>query len=242
MEDTPYGDWEKFILKKLKENNIIPKIICDLGSGVGEMCERFAKSNIEVIGIDNSYEMLMKARERAISKQLDILYLQQDMTEFELYGTVDLIYSSCDSLNYILEEKDLLRVFSLVNNYLEAGGLFIFDINTPYKYKEILGKQVFAEQTETEAYIWENFYDEEEAINEFYVSFFIQDKDKKYTKTEEFHYQRVYTIDEILRLLERAGLEIIGVYDNYTNECYNEVTTRATFVAKEKPTPNKKYA
>ncbi|ONI46212.1 methyltransferase [Candidatus Epulonipiscium fishelsonii] len=241
MEDTPYDNWENFILSKLKENNIEPKIICDLGCGIGSMCERFAKNNIEVIGIDNSFEMLMQARERALEKELDILYLQQDMISFELYGTVDLIYSSCDSLNYILEEDDLLKVFRLVNNYLEAGGLFIFDMNTPYKYKEILGEQVFAEQTDTEAYIWENFYDEEAATNEFYVSFFIQDRDKRYTRTEEFHYQRAYTINQIRRLLEVAGLEIINVYDNYTSEYYNDTTTRATFVAKEKPSPNKKY-
>ncbi len=241
MNDTPYKKWSKFINSQIDKYNINPKIICDLGCGTGSMCEIFSQQNLEVIGIDSSHEMLIEAKQSAESSNLDILYLCQDMCAFELFGTVDIIYSSCDSLNYLLEEDDIINTFKLVNNYLEAGGLFIFDINTVYKYKEVLGDKIFAEQTEDAAYIWENIFDEEEQINEFGVSFFIKDLDGRYNKTEEFHYQKAYTIEQIKKYLEVSGLELLNIYDDYTNEPCNNTTIRATFVTRETHNKNKFY-
>lgn len=234
MEDTPYEKWTGFIEACMKKYEVKPRIVCDLGCGTGTMASSFARKGSEVIGIDSSEEMLMVARENAMEEGLDILYLMQDMTEFELYGTVDLIYSACDSINYLLEDEDVLDTFRWVNNYLEPQGLFIFDINTPYKYQEVLGNQIFASQAEEAAYIWENYYDEEEEINEFEVSFFIQDEDGRYTRTVENHYQRAYTIEKIKALIEEAGMELIGVYDEYSFEPLREDSVRATFVAREK--------
>lgn len=234
MEDTPYDKWIGFIESCMDEHHIVPRIMCDLGCGTGKMCEVFAERHIEVIGIDSSQEMLMVAKENAAAKEQNILYLMQNMSEFELYGTVDVIYSACDSINYLLEEEEVLSTFRWVNNYLEPGGLFIFDVNTLYKYEEILGDQTFADQTEDAAYIWENYYDEKEQVNEFIVNFFIKDEDNKYTRTEECHYQRAYTIEALKGFLEEAGLELIGIYDDYSSKPYSESTLRATFVAREK--------
>ncbi|ONI44923.1 methyltransferase [Candidatus Epulonipiscioides gigas] len=235
MEDTPYDQWYKFITNSLKQYNILPKIICDLGAGTGVMCEKFATSNnnLEIIGIDNSSEMLSIATASAVDKNLNILYLNQNITDFELYGTVDLIYSTCDSLNYILEEAELFKIFQLVNNYLEPNGLFIFDISTKYKYEEILSDKTFVNQTDDASYIWENYYDEDERINEFAVTFFIKEENDLYKKTEEFHYQKAYEIEQIKTLLEKAGLIVLGIFDNYTNTPCTDTTTRATFIAKE---------
>lgn len=241
MEDTPYEKWINFIDKTIKKEGITPKIICDLGCGTGKMCELFAEKGIDVIGIDGSEEMLMIARENAMEKGMDILYLLQDMSEFELFGTVDIICSTCDSLNYLTDEKKVLSTFKWVNNYLEKGGLFIFDMNTPYKYKNVLGDRVFAHQTEDAAYIWENYYDEETNINEFGVTFFIEDEDGRYFRTEEVHHQKVYDIEKVKKLLEEAGMELIGVYDDYTDKPYGDTTERMTFVAREKAVEGKVY-
>ncbi len=234
MEDTPYEKWIAFIERWMTAYNISPRIICDLGCGTGKMCSMLAKQGIEMIGIDSSEEMLMTAKENAEKAGQNILYLLQDMSDFELYGTVDVIYSCCDSINYLLEEDEVLSTFKWVNNYLEPGGMFIFDINTPYKYKKVLADKTFAEQTEDAAYIWENYYDEDEQINEFVVNFFIKDEGGTYIRTEEYHYQKAYEVKKIREFLEEAGLELIGVYDDYTNEPYHERSLRATFVAKEK--------
>ncbi|MDF2614689.1 MAG: Methyltransferase type 11 [Clostridia bacterium] len=234
MEDTPYEKWIAFMEHHMKKYNISPRIVCDLGCGTGKMCGMFAERGIEMIGIDSSEEMLMVARENAMEEGHSILYLMQDMSDFELYGTVDMIYSCCDSINYLLEEDEVLNTFKWVNNYLEPRGLFIFDINTYYKYENILSDQTFAEQTEDAAYIWENYFDKEEEINEFIVNFFLKDSEGKYDRTEEYHYQRAYSIEKIKELLKRADLELIGVYDDYNSEApYHESTQRATFVARE---------
>ncbi|MGL4362584.1 MAG: class I SAM-dependent DNA methyltransferase [Cellulosilyticaceae bacterium] len=241
MEETPYERWFEFIEKTIQANGVNPKIVCDLGCGTGVMCEMFEDKGYEVIGIDGSYEMLMIARERMMEENRDILYLQQDMSEFELYGTVDIITSTCDCINYLPTKEKVLSMFKWVNNYLEKDGLFIFDLNTIYKYKNKLGEQVFAQQLEDAAYIWENYYDEETCTNEFNVTFFIKDEDGKYIRTEEVHHQQAYTVQEIQELLEEAGMKLIGIYDDYSDTLYNEKTERVTFVAKECAVEGKVY-
>ena len=149
MDNIPYKEWNKYLLELLKENGLSEGILLDLGCGTGSITELLAKAGFDMIGIDNSEDMLEIAREKAMDEELDILYLLQDMREFELFGTVAGVVSICDSMNYITSEEDLLKVFKLVNNYLDPKGLFIFDMNTPYKYhlnKHVL--QIHAHQSD----------------------------------------------------------------------------------------------
>jgi 2-polyprenyl-3-methyl-5-hydroxy-6-metoxy-1,4-benzoquinol methylase len=112
------------------------------------MTELLAKAGYDMIGIDNAEDMLDIAMDKKAESELDILYLLQDMREFELYGTVRAVVSICDSINYITEEEDLLEVFRLANNYLDPKGIFVFDFNTVYKYRAVLGNQTIAEDRE----------------------------------------------------------------------------------------------
>ncbi len=235
MDDIDYDMWLEYLEKILKKYNMNPKLALDLGCGTGNMTHRLAKKGIDMIGVDISEQMLSEAVKKARADNLDILYLLQDMREFELYGTVDLVISLCDSLNYITDDEDLLTVFKLVNNYLDPKGLFVFDLNTEYKFKEVMGDNNFSQADENAAYIWENCYDEEEKINEYYVNFFIkEDNADKYTRYEEFHYERAYSIDEIKSLLLEAGLEFVAVYDSFTFEEPKKDSTRLYFIAREK--------
>ena len=188
----------------------------------------------DMIGIDYSENMLSEAREKNTENQTEILYLEQDMRELELYGTVDCILSLCDSINYILEEDDLLTVFKLVNNYLDPKGLFIFDLNTIYKFKNILGQNSFSQTDENSAYTWENYFDEEENINEYYTNFFIQDDSTGlYERFEEEHYEKGYEIETIKNLLNKAGLEFIAVFNELTFDPPTDKSQRIFFVARE---------
>ncbi|MBU3804492.1 MAG: class I SAM-dependent methyltransferase [Candidatus Cellulosilyticum pullistercoris] len=234
MEDTPYEEWYKFIKTCIKEQEVTVQSVCELGCGTGKMTMLFAKSGCDVIGIDYSPEMLMVAQDRAFEEEVSILYLMQDMSEFEINRRVDLICSCCDSINYLLEEDEVKSTFERVETYLTPNGLFIFDMNTPYKYKEVLGNQIFADQTDEAAYIWENFYDEEEEINEYEVSFFIKDEEGKYERTIENHYQRAYSKEYICSLLEEVGLEVIQMYDNYSKQSVSHKTQRITYVARKR--------
>jgi uncharacterized LabA/DUF88 family protein len=164
----------------------------------------------------------------------DILYLYQDMRAFELYGTVRAVISICDSMNYILEEKDLTEVFRLVNNYLDPEGLFIFDMNTPYKYEMLLSDNTIAEDRDEMSFIWDNYYYEEERINEYNLHLFLQEEDGRYQKYTETHYQKAYHIEEILQMLEEAGMEFVAVYDAFTKEAPKADSERVYFIAREK--------
>lgn len=234
MEDIEYDKWVNYLENIWNKFNIKPNLMAELGCGTGNITHRLAQKGYDMIGIDISDTMLLKAKEKAVEDNLEILYLMQDMREFELYGTVDCIISLCDSLNYITEEEDLLEVFKLVNNYLEPKGLFIFDMNTEYKFKNILGDNVFAETEKNAAYIWENFYDEEEKINEYYVNFFVkEEKSQLYRRFEEEHYEKAYDIETVKRLIEKAGLKFLAVYDAFTFEAPKSDSERIYFVVQE---------
>lgn len=234
MKDTPYNQWVLYIEKIWEKFNLKPSLIAEIGCGTGNITNILAKKGYDLIGIDNSFQMLSKAKEKAIKEDLNILYLQQDMREFELYGTVDCILSICDSINYILEEDELLQVFKLVNNYLEPNGLFIFDINTIYKFQNILGENSFSETTESSAYTLENYFDEDNMINEFYTNFFIQDEETNlYHRFEEFHYEKAYEIEKIKQLLEKSGLKFLAVYDELTFNKPTKNSERVFFIAQE---------
>ena len=133
MDNVNYREWADYIIETLAQDGIRDGLVLELGCGTGTVTEMLADAGYDMIGIDNSEEMLAEAMEKRMESGQDILYLQQDMQEFELYGTVRAIVSVCDSLNYITEREELLQVFRLVNNYLDPQGIFIFDFNTVYK-------------------------------------------------------------------------------------------------------------
>ena len=230
MDNVPYEQWGAFLSELFKEHGVENGLLLDLGCGTGKLTRFLSEKGYDMIGVDYSYEMLDIAKEQSEDK---ILYLLQDMRGFELYGTVRGIYSACDCVNYILEEEDLREVFALANNYLDPGGLFVFDINTPYKYYELLGENTFAENREEGSFIWENYFDEEEGINEYDLTLYIKDGDGRFQRFEETHFQRCYELETIQRLLEEAGLEFVGMYDAYTKEPVSEESEKVLFVARE---------
>lgn len=233
MEDTPYQSWVEFINKVATSEGVTLTKVCELGCGTGQITRLFARQGASVIGIDYSPEMLMIAQDDAYEEKVDILYLMQDMSQFEIGQEVDLICSCCDSINYLLEDEQVKETFRRVYESLKVGGLFVFDLNTIYKYKEVLGERTFADQNEQAAYIWENFYDEAEKVNEYQVNFFIKREGDHYERTVENHYQRGYSQEEITRWLEEVGLHVLGIYDNYQDKPLTMTTERMTFVVQK---------
>lgn len=214
MEDVPYSMWCRQITDILKADKINSGIVADLGCGTGELTRRLSSSGYDMIGIDSSYEMLDVALNKDPGK--DILYLCQDIREFELYGTCAAIVSRCDTLNYIIDFDDLVKVFKLVNNYLDPNAPFIFDCNSIYKYEHILSDNTFAQSRDEGSFIWENYYDKKRHINNSSLTFFIkEDINSKtlYTKSEEVHIQRAYSLDELKNAANEAGLLWRDAYD-----------------------------
>ncbi len=236
MDNVPYEEWADYLQNVLSEYGIRDGLVLDLGCGTGSMTECLASRGYDMTGVDNSAEMLEIAMVKKQQSGHDILYLLQDMREFELYGTVRAVVSVCDSVNYITEESDLEQVFSLVNNYLDPKGIFIFDFNTEYKYKEVLGDQTIAEVREDCSFIWDNYYYEDEKINEYELTLFIRDGEhpELYQKYQEGHYQKAYQLERIRKMIEKSGLEFIEAYDAFTNERPDENSERICVIAREK--------
>ncbi len=233
MDNVPYDKWCRFIKDELAEYGINGGIAVELGCGTGKMMERMAEAGYDMIGIDYSMDMLQIARERSADLPYSLLYLLQDMREFELYGTVAAAFSICDSMNYVTEPDELLEVFRLVNNYLDPDGIFIFDINTEHKYRDSIGDKVIAEDREDVSFIWYNEYDEEDHLNYIDLSVFVQEEDDLFRKYQEEHVQRGYRLDEIKELIEKSGLIFLDAYDDYTKEKATDQSERIVFVVKE---------
>lgn len=213
MDNDQYRKMYKHILAIWNRLELKPDLVLDLACGTGTLTTFFAKSGYDMIGVDNSLEMLAIARQKAEECGVDILYLDQDMREFELYGTVDSVICMCDSLNYLLEESDLERTFKLARNYLNPGGVFIFDMNTEYYFEKVLAQNTFSEITEDAAFIWNNTYNRDGRINCYDISFFVLNGKEMYRRFDESHHERAYDEKTICILLEKAGFNSVQFYD-----------------------------
>lgn len=256
MDETPYQEWADFIEELIHEYGVsVPyknkkvqvesgadsqellntekNLVVDIGCGTGTLTEMLAAKGYDMIGIDLSQEMLQIAIDKKETNQSDVLYLCQDMRELDLYSTAGTIISVCDSVNYLLEKEELVETFRLVNNYLYPGGVFIFDFNTQYKYEEVIGDTTIAENREDCSFIWENYYHEEEQINEYDLTVFVKEQNGLYRKFEENHYQRGYTLAEMIRMIERAGLCLMKAIDADTHEEPTLESERIYIVARE---------
>lgn len=247
MDNTPYALWADRLELLIRKYGVSRperdaeevldaerNLVVDLGCGTGTLTELMYRKGYDMIGVDASGSMLNIAMEKKEKSGSEILYLQQDMRELELYGTVGTIFSVCDSLNYILDEDELLEVFSLVNNYLFPGGIFIFDFNTDHKYRDIIGETTIAENREDCSFIWENFYDPEEEINEYDLTVFVRAEGDTFRRFTETHFQRGYTVEQMLALVGRAGMSVVEVLDADTGEAVTDRSQRVYVIAKEK--------
>ena len=231
MDNIPYDEWANNIKALFEKYNMPMEIVCDIGCGTGQMTRRLKAMGYDMIGIDNSYDMLMEAMANEDSQ--GILYLCQDMRAFELYGTVGAVVSVCDSINYLRSEDELLEVCKLVNNYLDPKGLFIFDVKTEKYYKE-LGNKTIAENRQEGSYIWENEYDIKARDNYYDLTIYTANDEGTFDRYEEEHLQHAFTVAEIKRAVSASGLELLDVLDVAIMSSENiDNSDRLYFIARE---------
>jgi len=227
--EMPYETWADYIQAIWRRFDCNPKLVLDMACGTGGLTIPLARRGYEMIGTDVSAEMLAIARQKDNS---GTLFLQQDMRELDLFGTVDAIICACDGINYLTEPSDLAAVFALCANYLNPGGLFIFDINTEYKFSTILADNTFAASDCDAAYIWENFYDPADKINEYALTCFVQEREgNTYRRFDETHFQRAYGADEISTALAAANLHLLAQFAELSFESPKSDAQRIFFVA-----------
>lgn len=213
-----------------------PEIVLDLACGTGSMTYELASRGYDMIGVDGSDDMLSEAYSRGTSVNgSNILYLMQDMRSFELYGTVGAVTCCLDSLNYLTGDGDLDKCLATVHNYLEPDGIFIFDMNTPYKFENIYGDNSYILEDTVDGknvYCgWQNYYDKEKKICSFYLSLF-EEQNGKYMRSDEEQHERCYALEEVKDSLAKNGFELLAVCKDFEFTEIDDSTERWYFVSK----------
>lgn len=230
MDNVDYQQWCSYAVKLLKQYGVNKGQLVDIGCGTGTGTMLFAKAGYEMIGIDIAQEMLEIAEGKKESE--NIVYVLQDVTKLELPYTVPAMVSIGDSMNYITDYGDFTMVLKRVNEFLEQDGIFVFDLKTK-KYFSDIGETTIAEDREDCSFIWENYFDEETNINEYYLSVFVRGEDGRYDKYEEEHYQRGYTLEEITEAVEMAGLKMEKIYEAFSDSEGKEENDRVYVVVRK---------
>ncbi len=232
MNDIDYEKWFHYIEEIFKEYDVVPKSVLEMACGTGNLTKHFCDSKYKVTCFDLSDEMLTVAYEK-LSGYRNVKILRQDMTSLSLGNNkFDAVIAACDSINYITDEDDLLKVFKNAYDYLEEGGLFIFDINSYYKLENIIGENIFIQDTEDIFYVWDNEFIKEEEICNFYLTFFVKECDH-YNRFDEMHRERAYRNEEVLEKLKKSKFTNINMYDSFSFDDVKNDSERVFFVARK---------
>lgn len=230
--NVSYDETAKYVTDILDENGIKKGILLDLACGTGTMSVQMAKRGYEVIGIDNSPEMLSEAREKAYEAGEDILFLCQDMCDIDLYGTVECTICLLDSLNHLESEEELLAAFKGVSLFTVPGGLFIFDVNTQYKHKYVLGNNTFVYDNDDVYCVWQNEYDDESNTVEIFLDFF-EEENGLYRRSSEYFTECAFSDETIRRFLKEARFSDVKAYGELSRNAPSETEERIFYVARK---------
>lgn len=230
MDDFDYENWFGYIEDIFKKYDKKPRNILEMACGTGNISYYFGNTGYRLTAFDISEEMLAKAYKK-LGRFKNIKLLKQDMIDFKLNEKFDVVISLCDSVNYVLESRDLKKTFKNVYEHLDQDGIFIFDINSYYKLKHIIGNNTFIEDREDIYYIWQNEYEEDRDIANFYLTFFHREGEDCFKRFDEVHRERAYKVEEIKNTLKDVGFNKIDIYEGFTFNEIKDETQRINFVA-----------
>lgn len=225
-------DYEAYLFYISRNLDLNTACVLDLGCGTGDMSILMAKKGASVIGLDNSPEMLALASHKAEKAHADVFYTCQDMTSFSTGRTYDAVISTFDSLNYVTSKAGLARAFTSVSRELKDGGIFLFDMNSEYKFKEIYSDNSYVLEADGIFCAWQNFYDVKSKLCDFYINIFAEENGV-YKRFYEEQTERMFTLDEIKACLKKAGLRITGVFSDFEKSEVNEKTERYYIIAEK---------
>ena len=235
-ENVDYENRCEYICNLLAENGIGKGILLDLACGTGTMSLLLSDKGYDVIGVDASEDMLSVAQEKKMESGKDIMFLCQRMEELDLFGTINGAVCTLDSINHITDEETVKKVFSKVSLFMEDKGIFLFDVNTPYKHREVLSDNTFIYDMDDVYCVWQNSTDKETLLTEVSLDIFEKDTEEEedvyYRYSEEFS-EKGYELSEIEKWLTEYKFEVLGVYEELTKNEISEKTQRAVFVARK---------
>ncbi len=231
MYDIDYSKWHEYIIRVFKKNHKSPQKILEMACGTGNFTKYLCEDGYDVTCFDMSDDMLSIAFDK-LSMFKNINILNQNMIDFEINSKFDVVLSICDSINYITDYDELVDVFTNVYRHLSEDGIFVFDINSFYKLKEIIGNNTFVEDNEEVFYVWENEFDDTTNICGFYITFFIKDNGI-YKRFDEQHFERAYTTEQIILALRKAKFSQIEEYEGFSFKKPSVESERLVFIVKK---------
>lgn len=227
-----YKERADYLLELCKRFNHDTGITLDLACGTGTLTLELKRREVDVYGIDGSPEMLSEASMKAFEEELNVLFLCQKMQSIDLYGTIDTCFCTLDSINHMVKKEDVEKTFGRVSLFMNQGGLFVFDVNTVYKHKEVLKDNVFVFDTDEVYCVWQNT-PVDEYVEEISLDFFIPDENGIYIKESERFRERAYETQELKKMLKDAGFEVLSVFGDMTFESPADTEQRLYFVARK---------
>ncbi|MBE5769071.1 MAG: class I SAM-dependent methyltransferase [Clostridiales bacterium] len=231
MQDVNYEKWADFYAAMMAAYGIRGGKVCECACGTGSLTLPLCRKGFQMTGVDLSQEMLWIAAQKARSNGMGIPYVRQDMRQLHLHRPMDAVLATCDGVNYLLTEEDVLAFFRSAFNALRPGGALFFDVSTPYKLQNTLGDRLICEDSENITYMWQNQYHESSATVEMHLCFFVKQKDGTYRRIDEEQKQKAHTIPSLTKLLRQAGFENISVFGNSSLDAPRDKEQRWHFAA-----------
>lgn len=227
-----YDYWLAYLRQLFDEFGVKPRQILDIGCGTGNITIPLVGLGYVVVGVDPSHSMLAAARAKAAAVGLSIDFLEQRVQELTVDQMFDAAISTCDSLNYVLEENVMVEAFARIHRHVRPGGLFLFDLNSELKLSAVYGGNAFAELYDEFAYFWENEYTPADGICEMDLTFFVQEPSGQYRRVREVHHQRYWPCTLVEKMLHDTGWSVVGRYDFGTQCSPHAESQRWQFAAR----------
>lgn len=231
--NVAYHDRAKYLYDLFCHFGIANGLLLDLACGTGSLSVEMSRLGFEVIGVDNSPEMLSVATEKAMTQKQDILFLCQNMQQLDLYGTIDAAMCTLDSLNHLAGPEEVQTVLQRVSLFMNPNGIFIFDVNTPFKHKEILGDHTFVYDLDEVYCVWQNEYFSQTKSVSISLDFFIPEGSNHYIRESESFSERAYTSKEWEKWISDAGFELLCEYEEMSKNLPKEDTQRIIYVVRK---------
>ena len=214
MDDVNYEGWADHYTRLLSIYGIRSGKVCECACGTGSLTLPLQKRGFQMTGVDLSREMLWQAAQKARKNGIAIQFVQQDMRSLNLHKPVDAVLATCDGVNYLLTEEDLLGFFRAAKRAILPGGALIFDVSTPYKLKNILCSGLMYEDRDDVTYLWQNTWHERSQTVNLDLCFFVRENDGRYRRMEEHQTQRAWNMETLKEVLWKAGFRAVCMYSN----------------------------
>lgn len=215
MSNVHYDTWAQFYAELMTAFGIRRgSKVCECACGTGSLTLQLYRLGYKMTGVDLSQDMLWIASQKAREAGAMIPFVRQDMRQLRLHRPMDAVLATCDGVNYLIEDEDLLSFFRCAYNTIRPGGGLFFDISTPYKLENALGNQLICDDTDEITYLWQNRFSEKNRTVDMHLCIFVKEKDGRYHRIDEDQLQKAHEAEHLGLLMRQAGFDRVMIYGN----------------------------